>query len=196
MKALLPLAIVLALMAGAVQGAISTTFEFHSTQEIDGVTYTVCDMMVDTDTDWTNSRLDISLTSGAMYQHAFGSNSAPTPALVAAFPELAYDTFVTVPNGLDVTFAGAITMDATTIAASWADTATGNAGKWQVARITLTQDANGSVAGKSYDVESAGQGILFTDDWEIVEGWLCIPEPATLGLLAVGGMAVLRRRRR
>ena len=193
MKKALTLTAVLAVCAVA-NAAITTTFVSQGQQVIDSVTYNVWDMMVDTDTDWTNSRLDISLSSGAMYQHAFGGNNAPTPALVAAFPELAYDTFATVPNGLDVTFAGAITMDATTLAASWADTATGDSGQWQVARITLTQDAAGTVTGKSYDVESAGQGIDFSADWDIVAGEF-VPEPATLSVLALGALAMLRRRK-
>ena len=193
MNKALSLAVVLALSVVA-NAAITTTFVSQGQQVIDSVTYNVWDMMVDTDTDWTNSRLDISLSSGAMYQHAFGGNNAPTPALVAAFPELAFDTFATVPNGLDVTFAGAITMDATTLAASWADTATGDSGQWQVARITLTQDAAGTVTGKSYDVESAGVGIDFSADWDIVAGEF-VPEPATLSVLALGALAMLRRRR-
>ncbi len=45
------------------------------------------------------SPLEISVTGGAFYQHPFGTDRAPHEDLVAAFPSLAWDTFVTI--GLD-----------------------------------------------------------------------------------------------
>lgn len=194
MKKALTLTAVLALCAVA-NAAITTTFVLaEENKDIEGTLYNVWDMMVDTDTDWTNSRMDIALTSGAMYQHALGGNAAPLAAWVALYPDLAYDTFATVPNELDPTFAGAITIDATTFAASWADTPVGDSGQWRVARITLTLDANGEMTGKSYDVESAGQGINF-DEYFVQDGQIVVPEPATLSVLAFGAVAMLRRRK-
>ena len=40
--------------------------------------------------------LNINVRGGTFFQHAFGSNKAPNPALIAAFPILAFDTFVTI----------------------------------------------------------------------------------------------------
>jgi len=193
MKKALTLTAVLAVCAVA-NAAITTTFVLvEEGKVIEQVPYNVWDMMVDTDTDWTNSRMDISLTSGAMFQHSLGGNTAPLDAWVALYPDLAFDTYATVPNNLDVTFAGAITMDATTYGASWADTPVGDAGQWVIARITLTQDANGDVTGKSYDVSTAGEGLRF-DEYYIEDGHF-VPEPATLSVLALGAAALLRRRR-
>ena len=78
MGRLLVLILALGLAAGTVQAYVTTRFVLDSVQNIDGDNWNVWHMMVDTDDDWTNSRLDISLTSGAMYHHAFGGNSART----------------------------------------------------------------------------------------------------------------------
>ncbi len=42
------------------------------------------------------SPLLIQLNFGVFYNHPFGGDTAPNPALVAAFPSLAYDSFVTI----------------------------------------------------------------------------------------------------
>ena len=44
-----------------------------------------------------NSPLLIQIEGGGtFYNHSFGSNTAPNAALIAAFPQLAFDTFVTI----------------------------------------------------------------------------------------------------
>ncbi len=43
-----------------------------------------------------NAPMLIEVIGGTFYNHAFGGNRAPVGALVAAFPSLAYDTFVTI----------------------------------------------------------------------------------------------------
>ena len=46
------------------------------------------------------SPLIIKVHQGSFYNHPFGNDRAPTPALVAAFPSLAFDTFVTIGKKL------------------------------------------------------------------------------------------------
>src|SRR4051794_23573354 len=45
--------------------------------------------------DFFSARL---FANGSFFQHAFGGNTSPNPALVVAFPDLAYDTYVTSPG--------------------------------------------------------------------------------------------------
>ena len=45
------------------------------------------------------SPLDISVTGGTFFQHPFGSDSAPIMNLLKVFPDLAWDTFVTIGMG-------------------------------------------------------------------------------------------------
>ena len=193
MKKALAFALVLSVSVAA-NAAITTEFVHVSTVNIEGTDYNVHEMRVNSDTDWTNSRLDIALSAGSVYNHGFGSNAYPNQSLVASFPDLAYDSYCTVPNNLDVTFAGTITIAGQTVGASWADTAVGDSGEWVVAQITLTTDAVGTVEGKSYDVETAGTGVDFSPDWW-VDGGKIIPEPATLTLLALGACLPLFRRK-
>ncbi len=51
--------------------------------------------------------LQISVTGGTFYQHAFGNDVAPLAALIGPFPSLAWDTFITIGietnEGLDST---------------------------------------------------------------------------------------------
>ena len=105
---------------------------------------------------------------------------------------MAYDTYVTVPNDLVVKFAGAITMDATTFSASWADTAVGDAGTWEIAQITLSGDAVGELEGYAYRV-TVPEGEPFD---RIIANGMIVPERATLSLLAVGALALSVRRGR
>lgn len=80
--------------------------------------------------------------------------------------------------------------------ASWYDSADTGSGTFKVARITMSTDAElgglpwdlSSVPiGRSYDKETAGVGVPFySPNW---------PEPATLAMMSLGGVALLRRRR-
>jgi len=67
--------------------------------------------------------------------------------------------------------------------------------------IDLTYGPDGNLYGRGsngyfykYDF-STGVRSLFIDDLSVAS-WTFIPEPATLGMLALCGLAVLRRRRR
>ncbi len=63
------------------------------------------------------SPLIISVVGGTFYQHLFGSDKAPFSALVAAFPSLAYDTFVII--GVKMVGAGGQPVDALVLSPGW-----------------------------------------------------------------------------
>ena len=75
-----------------------------------------------------------------------------------------------------------------TLNLSWAvyDTVTGDGMDFDLGRLLVSPDTVATVFIKTYDLESSGVGEEFN---------FAIPEPATLGLLICGGLALLRRSR-
>ncbi len=197
MNRYLSIALLLVVTASA-NAAVNTYFTEQTIQNIGGTTYRVWDMMTDVDSDWTNARLDLILTSGTLYQDSFGSDVEPQPAFFPMVPTLEWDTYLQVPGGFPaaVGLAGDPPyMSDTSITASWFDSVVGTAGVYKIARITLSTDARGTITGKVYDVDHAGEGVPIPCMW-IEYGTICIiPEPATLALLAIGGVVLIRRRR-
>ena len=199
MKRFLPIVVVLALAAVTANAAISTEFVLVGEGTVTG--YNTYDMVAHCTTDWTNARLDLVLTAGSLYQHFAGSNVEPSPLFFPGFPELEFDTYLTVPAGNpDVPGFGGVTQcDTAGIGASWFDSVDDGPGSHVVARITLSQDAQGlltapaGVTGTNYDVDTTGVGVDY--EFDIIDGHI-VPEPATLALLAFGGLAVLIRKRR
>ncbi len=65
-----------------------------------------------------NAPLSIEVIGGTFYQHPFGTDTAPIGNLVAAFPSLAYDTFVTI-GVKQVGGDGGQPVDATVLTVGW-----------------------------------------------------------------------------
>ncbi len=200
MKKSLAIVVVLA-MAATANAGVTTYFVEQAPQTIDGNDWRVWDMMADVGSDWLNVRMDMVLTSGTMYQNIYGSDIHPSDVLVDVFPDLAFDTFATVPGGNTFTVGVADGgMTETEIHMSWFDKVEGTGGIYRIAQITLSTNANGDLvptvlaSNKNYDWDTAGFGVRF-DEWYIEEGAF-VPEPATLVLLAIGGIGALLRKRR
>ena len=203
MKKSLAIVVVLAMAATANAAVVSTYFTDMGTHSAGGADYRVWDMMTEVTTDWTNARLDLILTSGTLFQHPvaqFGSDVEGNPAAIGMYPDAEWDTYVASP--IDWTTAPALAddppyMSDTSITASWFDSIVGTAGVYRIARISLSTDAQGTLTGKVYDVETQGVGVVIDEQlFGLVVDGAIVPEPATLVLLAIGGIGALLRKRR
>ena len=148
--------------------------------------------------------ISITVTGGTFYQHAFGTDRAPHHHLLAAFPSLAFDTFVTVGvktnDGTDQTFFGP----------GWpgfgTDTLFVDNNYWwvQPGAPQGVPDASGQILiGQFSTLDGTAIGGTFQVSWfdaqgtsfdTVVEFYHPLPAPSTLVLLA-GGLARRGRRR-
>jgi len=152
---------------------------------------------------------------GNFYNHAFGTDRAPGSALIAAFPILAYDTFVTI--GIKQT---GVVDDALVITPGFPVGITGtslstNESGWAVTPIDPQGDpfnqnyvaGNGSILiGQFSTADGTGisgtmlvQYVPFGGDGQAVQSivsFFHVPTPGALALLGTAGLIGARRRRR
>ncbi len=206
---------VLGILGGSAHAQLDTmetTFVHVRSVEIDSTVYNVYDMMVTTGTDWALSILEITLTTGELYNHFLASDSEPDPTFFGSYPDLEWDTYAAIPAGWPdpANFAPGSQfgqnpdttdppMGNTVVKARWYDT-TGSSwvgGTFKAARLTLSSHAAGTIGGRIYArAPMVDPYIKSFDGMYFIEGGHIVPEPATLALLGLGGLAVLRRRRR
>ncbi len=166
--------------------------------------YRTYDLVVNTTSDWTAAAMLLELTQGDIFQHVNGdANGLPPIEVVISIlgdESLRYDTFVTNPDGTDlgsgVGIAGGagdvggngFTFSTTELDVTWFSPGsdTNDIGDSKIARITLSNDAQGTLL---LAITEAGTPNL--ERFEIT----IVPEPATLGLFSLAGLAMLRRRR-
>ncbi len=112
--------------------------------------YKTFDLVVSTDTDWSSASLSIDLQRGSIYQDPAGTELAPNPVTFQAFPAIEFDTYITA-NG-DLTSVGggggggAMLFDNSRIDVTWSGLGTDDVGTVVIGRITLSEDAVGSVS--------------------------------------------------
>ncbi len=170
-------------------------------------------MATNTDGQWASAGLRVSLPAGNTFYHQtpFGGNTKPSPAIVAAFPAVAYDTYVSSSrdagggtnapailgpfpeNQPPQSFGGASDAIPGTISVSWGDpqaTSGPGAGTWEIARITFPL----AVPAITVNVDDRSQTSQINPDGTTLIPDLIIPEPGSLGLLAAAGLLVIRRR--
>lgn len=144
--------------------------------------------------DWTSAGLVVNLTSGTAYQDAFGADAPPNPAFFPTFPALEFDTYVGIledgtagiAGGAGDVGGGPLSLDAPQISVSWFNTDSSDTGVVQIAMVTLSDDAQGTFSYISQGVRTDGAVIN-----GVMGG---VPEPASMALLGLGGLALLRRR--
>ena len=156
------------------------------------------DFTIDFDGQWSGSQLLLNLESGGIYRDPFGdpNGGKPMPAFFPTFPTLEFDTAIQAggvgAGAVDLggaparVFPPAGTTDATAISIAW-NPAGGDIfadqTDFRTFRLTVSPDAFGTF---SY-LASAGGEIT------VVQGF--IPEPATAGVLGLGALALMGRRR-
>ncbi len=142
--------------------------------------------------EWTSAGIVVDLTAGSVYNNTNGGDGPPSTAFIGFVPALAFDTHVGIIDDGSAGIAGGAgdigggpqSADAPQISLSWFNTATGDTGGQQIGMITLSEDAAGTWTYVSQGVATSGV---------VVNGAL-VPEPASLALLGLGGLAALRRR--
>ena len=142
--------------------------------------------------DWTGAVLRGDLTSGTAYQNVSGGDSAPSSAFIGFVPELEFDTYVGIIDDSTAGIAGGagdlgggpLSLDEPQISVTWFNTRTNDTGPIQIGNITLSDDAAGTW---ELIVSFAGGQVRSSGIFEV-------PEPATLSLMGLGGLAVMRRR--
>jgi hypothetical protein len=163
------------------------------------------DLILNTDDDWGAAALLITLSSGQFYQEGegFGANGVtlgqPDPAGFGVLPSSEFDTYIFDPHGgagyggpaLDLG-GDVLQFDTNEIDISWYSNGTDVAdiGRFSIGRFTWSGDTNGTIA--FYGVTADYQNNI-SAEFNIING--VIPEPASLSLLCVGGLGLLRRRR-
>lgn len=185
-------------MATVANAAISGTWAESTQAVVNGeppAGYVVNDLLVTSDVDWTNSRLVVELTSGDIYQAPSFDSDFGQVGFWGLVAGLQWDTAVGSP-GLGAAAQAVSAGDAITtsgIAFSWFDSVdTGAPTDAIIARVTASADAAGTWSVLLFDADSVGVPTEISGP--IVEGAF-IPEPMTLSLLGLGGLALLRRRR-
>lgn len=120
--------------------------------------------------DWASGDLKINLSSGNFYVPSQNLNT-PQKSQFSSKPNLQFDTFVSSPNfntpivlghsyltpgGGDEVFSS------TAIDVAWGDLVTTGAGTFTVARLTVTNNANGTLNGRLGDTAKPNNPVLYT----------------------------------
>jgi len=153
--------------APAAPGGISGEWVLNPDGTIVG--YRTYDLMVTTDTDWLNSRLELDLAAGDIWQHPTQDDEVPQPSQWASTPDLQWDSFFSAPDFAAPRFATkpGDGWTGTSVYRSWFDTETTGAGTFVAARLTVSLDAEDTFSAMVFDVETAGEGATLMGDFPI-----------------------------
>jgi len=162
------------------------------------------DVVFTTDTDWISSQMLITLTEGTVYQDDMGGITSPNPAWFTLAPTLEFDTYVS--NGVvgdplsaeggAVNLGGDATLsfDEVGLNVNWFTTSDADTGALALARVTMSDTAQGEWQVWMSAVNEQGDDFLVITGGPVENG-VMVPEPATLSVLALGGLALIRRKK-
>ncbi len=120
------------------------------------------DLRVTTEADWMNASLLVDLTEGSIYQDPAGSDLAPNPVAITAFPSLEFDTYLagsgrltSIAGDADGVDGGGFTFGSKQIDISWTGPGDDDTGTFSIGQVTISEDAIGElklvVAGRRSD---------------------------------------------
>lgn len=148
--------------------------------------------------DWTTTGLTASVTGATFYQDAMNDTNPPNSGFFGLVPDSEYTSYYTTPadypntafTGTAIGFALGPNDTPTSLRADYFDTIDSGNGLFYIVSITVIPDGpdwSGRVD-IEYSAANTG-GELFPYGFDIP-----IPEPGSLALLALGGLALIRRR--
>ena len=182
MKKCLSILVVLA-VATVANAALVTTWEEQSAP----AGMTSWKMMVATDTDWTNSRMEVDLTDGSINYLLNVFPAGPVPQPLGLDDTAGFGPGFAAPTYADWSEAPQA------FRCSWGNSVAGETGDLWIGILTMSDDADGEVRTWDFNADLAGVGKW--TNYPIVDGEI-VPEPATLAVLGLGGLAVLLRKKR
>lgn len=170
--------------------------------------FTVYDLSINFTDQLFGQQLVVELTSGSIFQQTpFGTDTAPTDALIPVFPDVAWDSFVTMGGYTSGTSSSVLVVGGSTevpgkngpkkfdtqgINIAWAP-APGvviNSGTdFTVAQLTFSNDARGTIY---FFSNAGGTGQIFQGS---VPDFYIFPEPTAAALVGLGLVAAAIRRR-
>ena len=201
----LTLAIVLLVITQIASAAVDFKLE-HPDNSGELVGYVTTDFIFTTSTDWLVAVLWVTPdASGQIYQDAEGTDRSPRSNVVEIFPTLEWDTFLSDGSAIDggtpsvpstvfpeIGLNVPPIFDTNEVLISYYTMATNNVGDLMLARVTLANTTQGTWRFMAFAVEGGPAVPVIDVSGEITNGY--IPEPTTLTLLALGGLAMLKRR--
>ncbi len=155
------------LAAGAAANAAVTAVMVEN-PDVTLAGYTTYDLMVDSDLDWTNARLELVVSYGTIYQYPGPEDDEVVQqSLWSSIPELQWDSWLAAPNltapSIIEPVQGSDGWTDTTVYRSWYDTeVTSLTEPFVAARITVTEGAVLTYNGMVWDSESGGIPTLFS----------------------------------
>ena len=171
--------------------------------EFNNAGYLTYDLVMDVGAEtWTTTYSLATLTGGTFFNHPLGATNemAPNPATFAAYAVLPFDTFYTgmndFPNAMSYGDASAApgspiqNGDAVREMEYYDYPELDNTGEFITARFTIlpTSDVwSLTVEGTTTTIEGGADAEPFSMTYEV-------PEPTSLALLVIGGLALIRRR--